>query len=67
LYKQCLRAAGGKPGVQESVKEEFRRHQGLARTDTLRIEYVLRLGRRKLATIQDPSVSGMGNFVETQK
>lgn len=67
LYKQCLRAAKEKPGFQESVRSEFRRNQGLARSDTLRIEYVMRIGYRKLDMIKDPNVSGGGSFVGTKK
>jgi len=62
LYKQLLRAGQGKPGVVDSVKGEFRKNQHLARTDTLRIEYVLRLGKRRLEQIRDPNVSGFGSF-----
>ena len=60
LYKELLRAAAGKPGV----KSEFRRQANLGRTDTLRIEYQMRMGRRKLDMIRDPHVSGVGQFVD---
>jgi len=66
LYKELLRAAASKPGFQNTVRTEFRRQATLARTDTLRIEYSLRMGRRKLEMIKDPNVSGMGNFVDTK-
>ena len=56
LYKELLRAATNKPGFQSAIRTEFRRQAGLARTDTLRIEYQLRMGRRKLETIRDPQV-----------
>ena len=66
LYKELLRSAATKPGFQDTVRTEFRRQAGLARSDTLRIEYSLRMGRRKLEMIKDPNVSGMGNFVDTK-
>ena len=64
LYKELLRAAANKPGFQESVRTEFRRQAGLPRSDSLRIEYSMRMGRRKLQMIQDPQVAGMGSFVD---
>ena len=64
LYKELLRAAVGKSGVETTIKSEFRRQANLARSDTLRIEYQLRMGRRKLDMIRDPQVSGVGQFVD---
>ena len=64
LYKELLRAAVGKPGVETTIRSEFRRQASLARTDTLRIEYQMRMGRRKLEMIRDPHVSGVGQFVD---
>jgi len=65
LYKQCLRVAASKPGFQANVRAEFRRHAAIPRTDTMRIEHVMRAGYRKLDMMRDPNVSGMGNFVDT--
>lgn len=67
LYKECLRTAQNKPGFPQSVKSEFRRNANLPRTDTLRIEYVMRSGYRKLDMMKDPSVTGMGQFVDREK
>jgi len=65
LYKELLRASANKPGVDTIVKSEFRRQQAtLRRTDTLRIEYQMRIGRRKLEMLRDPQVSGVGQFVD---
>ena len=64
LYKELLRAAAGKPGVETTIKSEFRRQANLGRTDTLRIEYQMRMRRRKLDMIRDPHVSGVGQFVD---
>jgi len=66
LYKELLRAAAAKPGFQNNVRTEFKKQATLKRTDTLRIEYSLRMGRRKLDMIKDPNVSGMGSFVDTK-
>jgi len=68
LYKTLMRAADSKPGFRENIQMEFKKNKTLyARTDTVRIEMLLRNGKRKLAMIQDPQVSGMGNFVENKK
>ena len=65
LYKELLRASANKPGVDTIVKAEFRRQKAtLGRTDTLRIEYQMRIGRRKLEMLRDPQVSGVGQFVD---
>ena len=64
LYKELLRAATNKPGVETIIKAEFRRQAKLQRSDTLRIEYQMRIGRRKLEMIRDPQVSGVGQFVD---
>ena len=64
LYKELLRAAANKPGVETIIKTEFRRQAKLQRSDTLRIEYQMRIGRRKLEMIRDPQVSGIGQFVD---
>lgn len=64
LYKELLRAATNKPGFQTNIRSEFRRQATLPRHDSLRIEYQMRLGRRKLDTIRDPHTSDMGQFVD---
>ena len=66
LYKELLRAAENKPGFGENVRTEFRRQAGLPRSDSLRIEFSMRMGRRKLQMMKDPNVSGMGSFVDNK-
>ena len=50
LYKECLRAAEAKnPGFKSFVRSEFKRNGGeIQRSDTMRIEYMVRQGRRRL-------------------
>jgi succinate dehydrogenase assembly factor 1 len=67
LYKQCMRAAESKPGFKVNVQSDFRRNAQIPRTDTIRIEQVMRNGYRKLDMMKDPHVSGMGNFVDDKK
>ena len=43
---------------------DFRKQSSLARHDTLRIEYQLRMGRRKIEMIRDPNTADMGQFVD---
>jgi len=64
LYKQCLTAAKGRPGFTGSVKSEFRQHASVPKSETMRIEYLLRKGQKKLDMMRDPNVSGMGHFVD---
>jgi len=67
LYKECMRAAQQKPGFEQTVRAEFKRNSALPRSDTLRIEYAMRNGQRKLEMMRDPRVSGMGRFVDDKK
>jgi len=67
LYKECMRAAKLKPGFEQTVRTEFKRNAALPRSDTLRIEYAMRNGQRKLEMMRDPRVSGMGRFVDEKK
>ena len=62
LYRQCLRAAAAKPGAAAAVRREFRRHAAVPRLEVMRIEFLLRQGRRKLLMLQDPHVQQMGQF-----
>lgn len=64
LYKELLNAAKGKPGFQNTIRQEFRQHVAIPRSDTFRIEFMLRRGYKKLEMIKDPHISGMGHFVD---
>jgi len=66
LYKECLRAAEKKqPGFKGYIRQQFKQNaKSIPRTDTMRIEYMVRSGRRRLDMINDPQVSGLGQFVE---
>jgi len=65
LYKSLLRAAKDKPGFDYAIRTEFKKNAvGLEKTDVLRIEHLMRNGKRKLEMIQDSNVSGMGHFVK---
>jgi len=65
LYKSLLRAAKDKPGFDYAIRTEFKKNAvGLEKTDVLRIEHLMRNGKRKLEMIQDSNVSGMGHFIK---
>ena len=64
LYKELLRAAVGKPGFKDNIRQEFRKQSSLPRHETLRIEYQMRMGRRKIDLIRDPNTADMGKFVD---
>jgi succinate dehydrogenase assembly factor 1 len=64
LYRKCLVAAKEKPGFITTVKQEFRKHAARPKNETMRIEFLLRNGQKKLEMIQDPQISGMGHFIE---
>ena len=53
--------------TQDNIRFEFKKNAGIPRTEIMRIEHLMRNGQRKLKMIQDPNVSGMGQFVEEKK
>ena len=58
----------GKPGFDYTIRTEFKKNAvALERTDVLMIEHLMRNGKRKLEMIQDPNVSGMGQFVKDKE
>ena len=60
-----LSISKGKPGFDYTIRTEFKKNAvALERTDVLMIEHLMRNGKRKLEMIQDPNVSGMGQFVK---
>jgi len=68
LYKSLLRAAKDKPGFDYTIRSEFKKNAvDLKKTDVLMIEHLMRNGKRKLEMIQDPNVSGMGQFVKEKE
>ncbi|KAH7132055.1 complex 1 protein-domain-containing protein [Dendryphion nanum] len=61
LYRQCLRAVREKPSdtrgnFRDFARSEFRQHASVNKKDFSTIEYLLRNGRRKLETYQDPGI-----------
>ena len=62
LYKEFMRAAQHKPGMNDHVRLEFKKNAVIPRTDTLRIEHILRRADRQLNLLKKPSVTSMGVF-----
>ena len=60
LYRDFLCVARRKPEFKTMIMQEFRKNAAIPRTDTLRIEFLLRKGKRKLELIQDPTVGTNG-------
>ena len=67
LFRQFLRAAQGRPGIAEHVRAEFKKNKTLPRTDTLRIEFLMRRGARQLEQIQSSSIKKIGVFEDKAK
>ena len=65
LYQALLRASRGRPGIREYVVSEFRRNASVKRTDTLKIEHLLRHGHRQLKLLQRPEVTGATKFTSS--
>lgn len=62
LYKEFLKLSKDKPGLKEIIRTEFRKNAKLPRTDTLRIEYQYRLGKKQLDNLKNSEVDGVGVF-----
>ncbi|KAK3764002.1 hypothetical protein RRG08_004366 [Elysia crispata] len=62
LYKQFLRVTKDQPSFKEYIRSEFRKNAAMPRTDTIKIEYLLRRGWRQLEMLKTSSVSGAGVF-----
>ena len=67
LYRALLRASRGRSGIREYVISEFRRNVSVKRTDTLRIEHLLRHGHRQLKLLQRPEVTGTTKFTSNDR
>ena len=64
LYKACHRAAQAKPNINPAIiRTEFKKNSDIPRTESMRIEHLLRQGNRKLKLLRDPHVTQLGNFV----
>ena len=66
MYKECLRSAEVKqPTAKNYVRRQFKENgKVVPKSDTMRIENLLRQGRRRLAMFNDPNVDRVGHFVE---
>ncbi|KAL8589797.1 hypothetical protein ACOMHN_020800 [Nucella lapillus] len=62
LYRLFLRTTKNQPGFQEHVKAEFKKNAALPRTDSVKVEYLLRRGWRQLDMLRSSSVTGAGVF-----
>lgn len=62
LYKQFLNLTKGQPSFQEHIRTEFKKNAVIARSDSIKIEYLLRRGWRQLDMLRNSSVSGAGVF-----
>lgn len=62
LYKQFLRVTKDQPSFQDYIRKEFRKNASMPRTESIKIEYLLRRGWRQLDMLKTSSVSGAGVF-----
>jgi len=62
LYRRFLRVAKTKPGATEYIRHEFRANAKIPRTETIRIEHVLRRSERQLKELSNPGIKSIGVF-----
>ena len=67
LYKKFLREAGEKPGISCHIRKEFKKYAAIQRTDTLRIEHILRRSHRQLEQLKTSNVKSIGVFSNDKK
>ncbi|XP_018412783.1 PREDICTED: succinate dehydrogenase assembly factor 1, mitochondrial [Nanorana parkeri] len=65
LYKHLIRAGKDKPGALPRIQHEFRRNAKIPRTEVMRIEYLVRRGRRQLEQLKDVNTKQLGAFIKT--
>ncbi|XP_072272399.1 succinate dehydrogenase assembly factor 1, mitochondrial [Pyxicephalus adspersus] len=64
LYKQFLRAGKDKPGSLPQIQHEFKKKAKIPRTEIMRIEYLVRRGRRQLEQLKDVNTKQLGAFIK---
>ena len=62
LYKDFMRTAASRPGIQEHVRSEFKKNKTISKKNVLMIEYLLRRGERQLKQVSKSSVQCVGVF-----
>jgi len=67
LYRSFLRVAKHKPGAMEYVRHEFRQNAAIPKTDSVRIEHLLRRGERQIKDFSNPSITSVGVFQSDSK
>ena len=55
------------PSFREYIQREFKKNSELPRTDTIKIEYLLRRGWRQLDMLKTSSVSRAGVFEKEEE
>lgn len=66
LYREFLKIGKQKPGIDSYVKVQFKKNAHIPRTETLRIDYLIRQGRKQLDMLKMEDVQKMGVFVDDQ-
>jgi succinate dehydrogenase assembly factor 1 len=66
LYREFLRLGNQKPGINTYMKKEFKKNSHIPRTESLRIEYLIRQGRKQLDMLKMDDVQSMGVFVKDE-
>ena len=68
LYRAFLRASKGRKGVREHVQQVFRDNAAIDRTNVIQIDYLVRLGRRRLKLLQeDGNVTKISTQIPTKQ
>ncbi len=57
LYRELLRAAGGRTGIKEHIQLVFRENAKVKRTNYMQIEYMTRKGARSLQELKHTNSS----------
>ena len=66
LYRQFMRAAQDRPGIADHIRSEFKKNMQLPRSDSLRIEFLMRRGQRQLDQLKTSTIKKMGVFQDNE-
>lgn len=62
LYKEFLRISDGKPDMKYTIQCQFKKNAEYPRTDTQRIEHMIRRAERQLKQLKKSTVTNVTAF-----
>jgi len=67
LYKEFMREARKRPGLENYIRSEFKKNAVIPRTNTIQIEQVYNRAQRQLKTLRRQDVQSVGVFTKSEE